>query len=36
MLKAKKPKEYRDRLDVNANLSGKPSRSTVTSDDAAL
>lgn len=35
MLKAKKPKEYRDRLDVNAKHTGAVSL-TVTSDDAAL
>jgi AcrR family transcriptional regulator len=35
MLKAKKPKEYRDRLDVNANHTGTVNL-TVSSDDAAL
>lgn len=35
MLKAKKPKEYRDRLDVNAKHSGGLTLN-VTSDDASL
>lgn len=35
MLKAKKPKEYRDRLDVNANVSGNLTLN-VMPDDAAL
>jgi len=35
MLKAKKPKEYRDRLDLNANVAGAVTLN-VTSDDAAL
>lgn len=35
MLKAKKPKEYRDRLDVNANVAGNVTLK-VASDDAAL
>jgi hypothetical protein len=35
MLKAKKPQEYRERLDVNAKLSGGISL-TVSPDDAAL
>lgn len=35
MLKAKKPKEYRDRLDVNANHTGAVAL-TVAPDDAAL